>query len=412
MRISTLQSFNLSLAQMQKGQTELARVQEQVSTGKQILRPSDDPVATARVLKLELELARHDKFGENIDATERRLQLEEITLDQINTATDRMRELALQAGNGTINDSNRATIAGELRQLQEHVLGMMNTQDSGGEYLFGGGKGFEQPFEKQGDNSFVYNGDDGQRLIQVGPQLKVATTDSGRSVFNVIPDDIAVKTLGATADTGAVTVSVTDPTTSDFREFADQYGDVTLSITNITAGPPDTYDYELLDSAGVSITGPTAATVGTPVEFGGLSIDYQGAVPAADLGPVTLRAEQGRHSILSTLEELATLLETPVTDKISQQALLDGVGKALSELDVAKEGNLKVRTQLGARMNVLESAGESNADVKLFNESALSSLQDLDYAEAITRFTLQETALQAAQATFSRVSQLSLFNYL
>ncbi len=412
MRISTQQIFTNAVSQMQQGQSELAQTQERIASGKQLLRPSDDPVAAAQILKLEREISRSDKFDGNIDVSQRRLQLEELTLNQIDTAADRLRELTVQAGSATLSSADRSSIANEVSGLQDMMLSLMNTQDVQGEYLFAGSQGGTQPFVRNNDGSFSYQGDDNQRFIQIGAELQIASTDAGAELFQVIADDIGVRPLGAAADVAALSVSVTDPSDGVFQAFSELNGDVTLNITNISAGVPGSYDYQLLDSAGNSLTGPTTAAVGTPVEFGGLSFDYTGSVPAADLGPVKLRAQQDQHSLLQTAETLITALQTPITDQASRDAFRATLVKVGDELDVAKEGSLKAITQLGSRLNTLDSAREVNADFKLFTETTLSQLEDLDYAAAISEFSLQELALQASQATFSRVSSLSLFNYL
>ncbi|MDX2421371.1 MAG: flagellar hook-associated protein FlgL, partial [Amphritea sp.] len=165
MRISTQQQYLKAADNMQQSQVKLANLQEQITTGKKLVNPSDDPVAAAQVIKLERELAQSEKYEDNIDVTERRLELEDTILSDINIAVDRMRELAVQAGNGVLGDQDRASISSELYQLTDYVAGLMNTQDSEGEYLFAGSKGSTQPYVASGDGSYEYMGDDGQRMI-------------------------------------------------------------------------------------------------------------------------------------------------------------------------------------------------------------------------------------------------------
>ncbi len=150
MRISTQQQFLSSIDNMQRSQSNIADLQEQISTGKRLRNPSDDPVGAAQLVKLERELSQYNKYDDNINVTKRRLEQEDSILDSINIATDRMRELTISAGSDTINDADRATIAQELDQLVEYVAGLMNTQDAQGEYLFAGNKGGEAPYVKQG----------------------------------------------------------------------------------------------------------------------------------------------------------------------------------------------------------------------------------------------------------------------
>ena len=193
MRISTQQQFLSSIDNMQRSQSKIADLQEQISTGKRLRNPSDDPVGAAQLVKLERELSQYNKYDDNINVTKRRLEQEDSILDSINIATDRMRELTISAGSDTINDADRATIAQELDQLVEYVAGLMNTQDAQGEYLFAGNKGGEAPYVKQGDGSYEYVGDDGQRLIQVGSDLFVPSNDSGEALFESIEGPLQIE---------------------------------------------------------------------------------------------------------------------------------------------------------------------------------------------------------------------------
>ena len=270
MRVSSLQIFNNGVRNIQNGQTNIANLQNQISTGKKLVRPSDDPVAAAQILKLQRELTTTETYTENITVSERRLSLEELTLQQINDASDRIKELAIQANNGSLNAQDRVGIAGEINEMKGFILGLMNTKDAQGEYLFAGAKGKTQPFVDDGTGSFVYRGDDNVRMIQVGPEAFTQSTDSGRDIFQTV--QVAEATAQAPIPSG-YSISVSDPEV--FRNYVNSNGrgDLTLQVVAGT-NPGDDATYTLLDSSGNPVKGVsgnnitgTVSASGAPVEL-------------------------------------------------------------------------------------------------------------------------------------------------
>ena len=188
MRISTSQMQQLGVDAMLKQQSTLSRTQQQLATGRRILSPSDDPVAAARVLDLNQTLEQAQQYNRNAQVVEQRLRLEEAVLENATDVIQRAYELSIQANNATVDAEARAGIAVEIGQLLEGMLGLANTKDANNEYLFGGLKRSTQPVTDNGAGVFTYNGDQGQRQLQVGPSRQVADGDSGFYVFMDVPD--------------------------------------------------------------------------------------------------------------------------------------------------------------------------------------------------------------------------------
>ena len=103
MRISTIQAFNNGVQGLQKNYANAIRTQEQISTGNRILTPADDPVASVRLLQLEQQQSVLGQYKENLTAAKNGLAQEEVTLNSVNTVLQRVRELAVQAGNGALS---------------------------------------------------------------------------------------------------------------------------------------------------------------------------------------------------------------------------------------------------------------------------------------------------------------------
>ena len=180
-------------------------------------------------------------------------------------------------------------------------MALANTKDANGDYLFAGFQTQTAPFSTNGSGTYTYSGDQGQRLLQVGPTRQVPVGDSGLEIFMKIAD---------AAGTG--------------------FQDVFTSLYN-------------------------------------LAIDLEANAPR---------------------------------------------GRSLTELDNAVENILGVRAQAGARLNAIDREREVNDSMLFELEQARSAVEDIDFAEAASRLSRQSLVLEAAQQSFVRVQNLSLFNFL
>lgn len=158
-------------------------LQEQVSTGKVDLRPSQDLVAAARRSAAAEMLERTERHQSNLIAAQGRLGLADDVLGQVGNAVTRLQELALQGANGTLGASDRTTIAAEVRQLREVLVGLANTRDGQGQALFGGYRTQGDPFLPDADGAIVYHGDAGTHAVQVSDNRRLPTGIDGQTAF-------------------------------------------------------------------------------------------------------------------------------------------------------------------------------------------------------------------------------------
>ena len=343
MRISTSWNHQLGVNAILDQQSKLSETQMKLSTGKRILTPSEDPAAAVRLLDLDQVTKQTEQYQDNIAMARQRLTLEETNIQDVVDTLFRIRTLTVQGLNDTNTQPDRAAIAAELDQLNEHMLGIANTKNANGEYIFAGyatgtlpysrGPAFEPLKAADGTNintpsiySYPYAGDRNQRDIQIGPSRQVADGNFGEQVFgkNLIPADI---------------------------------------------DPNDTT--KLLD--------PTK----TP------------------------------ENLFEIVSKISALLKADVPDKeVDQVKHLNALEEGLGQLDQRLETAVTVQTTVGARMNALDRQESTNADYILDMKTVTSEIGDLDYAEAISQFNLQNVSLQAAQQAYTRVQNLSLFNYL
>jgi len=300
MRISTSLIFQQGVNAMLDQQTALAKTQQQLATGQRILKPSDDPSAATRVLELDQLVDTLQQYQRNSDYGEARLKLEESVLSDVGDVLQRVRELAVRANNDTLSAGDRNAIAVEVRTSLDAVLQLANSTDATGEYLFSGYQTGTQPFSDNGAGSFSYNGDQGERSLQIGPTRQVSVGDSGDQVFMRVDDG-----AGGVSDMFSVL-----------------------------------YDFAL----DLEANNPSTTT--------------------------------------------------------------------LTRLDSAIDEVLTTRASIGARLNTIDSQRNMNDSFDLLLQQNRSALEDLDYAEAVSRFERQLLALQASQQSFIKIEGLSLFNYL
>ncbi len=399
MRISTLQAFNNGVAGLQRNYANATRTQEQISTGNRILTPADDPVASVRLLQLEQQRNVLSQYNANLTAAKNSLTQEEVTLNSVNTVLQRVRELAVQAGNGALDPQDRKSIAAELGEREDELLSLMNTRNARGEYLFAGFQGKTQPFVRGADGSYSYEGDEGQRKLQIASSLNIPISDNGKSVFeNVInAGRLSAKT---TITPSALTIS--DPLVSDEVAFA-ELGGMQIEF----GASPNERSYTMTDGKGTTRTGildddPDAEN---KLVFGGVTL-FIGGVPSPG-ETITLVSGNPKQSILDTIANLRTALENPAS---SNTDIRDAVAVGLTNLDHGMVSVDAARGNIGARLNVIETTQTDNEDVTLVNKSVQAELKELDYAEALSRLSFQTVILEAAQQSYVKISGLNLFN--
>jgi flagellar hook-associated protein 3 FlgL len=178
----------------------LFKLQQQLSTGKKIQQPSDDPLATTQIMKFDRVIARTEQFLENITVSERRLSYEETTVDSVVTSLQRVQEIAIRANSGSMSDNDRNILADELGEILDHVKSLINTQDAQGEYMFAGLKGATEPYVlNSARDAYLYQGDDGARHLDIGENATIQATDPGSRFFgdsseNVLNSILELKT--------------------------------------------------------------------------------------------------------------------------------------------------------------------------------------------------------------------------
>jgi flagellar hook-associated protein 3 FlgL len=397
MRVALLSMQQGFIDALNRRQTEMSRLQEQLATGQRFTRAGQDPTGAARMLGVDSALAANAQFVRNIGQAVGRLNIEESVLAEAGDLLLRLRELAIQAANGPMSAESRAAIATEVRERRAQLLALANTRDGNGEYLFAGHSTGTLPFAEQG-GTVQYRGDQGRREVQIGADRLIADGDNGAAVMMQVPNGNGVfRVTGSVANAGTLLLgdrSVIDPT---------QYDGGSYSIVFVTAG-----SWEVRDaSAAVVASGAYAS--GAAITFRGLSVVVSGAAAAGDGFAV---APSGQQSVFATVDALLAALAAPDGGATARAALANDLSNFLIDVDQAFGSLSDTRSGVGARLSVLESQEDLLGAATLELRRVQSAVLDTDYADALTRLQQQLISLEAAQQAFARTAQLSIFNYL
>jgi flagellar hook-associated protein 3 FlgL len=402
MRVSSLGFSMGSVSAMLDQQSALAKLQNQVALGTRVTSPADDPIAAVHILELQRAQSESEQFAKNSTLAKNRLSLEEQSMVDVGNVMTRVRELMVQAGNvGTLSNNDRLSIATELAARLDELQDVANRQDGNGEYLYSGYATKTKPFSGGDGTPISYVADQGERQLAISTTQRVADSHNGFDVFIDIPE-------GNGTFATAVNMANTGSGAIDIGSVVDRSAwvpdDYTITFTSATT-------YEVTDTAtptpNVVTTG--TYTAGSAIQFNGVSVTITGTPAVGD----TFSVEQSRsEDIFDTIGDVIAILRQPAGNAVANAKLSSTLSGSLQQLDQATDHFLGVRAQIGVRLATLDSVDGSREAMDIDLASSLSDLRDLDYAQALTKMNQQLVGLQAAQLSYTKISGLSLFNYL
>jgi flagellar hook-associated protein 3 FlgL len=406
MRISTKSIYESATTQLNTLQSNMARTQTQLATNKRMLTAADDPIASARALEVTQSKSLNNQYATNRSNANSTLSLVEGALSDSGDLLMDVQTLVVQAGNGTLSKADRLMIATEIEGRMQDLLGVANTADGAGGYLFSGYRGTTVPFI-QTDTGANYQGDQGQRKLQVGSSRSIAISDSGSSIFeNNRTGNGSYQTVVDPNNKGtgvAVTGSVSDTSKLTGHNYTLQFS---------VSGNPAVTTYSVIDGSGTP-AGPLPTNepyvAGKQITFDGTSFSITGEPANGDKFEVK---PSQKESIFTTLTSLVGALREAGEDKTSLATLSNKLNTAHEGLKSSLDNILTVRASVGSRMKELDYLDNSGSDLGIQYDATLSKLQDLDMVKAISQYATQQQTLEAAQKSFKTMSGLSLFNYI
>ena len=427
MRISTVTMFDQSVASMNRQQGDFLKVGQQIATGRRVVNPSDDPQAASRAVGVSQAQAVTQQYADARVSARNSLSQSESVLNSVSDAVTSAKTLLVQASSDTLSDADRQSVASELRGIYETMIGQANATDGNGRYLFGGYKDDSPPFARTTDGGVSgtqYNGDANVRAQRIDASREMPVTDNGAAIFQsvasgagyvaraeregAIATDISLGTQeGYLRNEGSVSFSGPsriDPNDPDFGsiftlQFSEDAG--TMKVSAIDADDNIVLTEQDYES-------------GVVLSFGGISITLEGQPVAGD--QIQLRpadADEANQDLFKSLKDAIDVLELDQQGTAENRAhYRNTLSSVMREFDNSLDNVLTVRASVGARLNELDVVDAVGGNRSLNYEQTMSDLVDLDYAEAISDYSLRQVGLQASHKAFVDIKGMSLFDYL
>jgi len=400
MRVSSSTLFSSNVSVLGQLQTQLQQTQQQIASGHRAM----DPAAATRAMEITQSDAMNTQYAANRGTAIDTLSLADGNLQSVTSLLQDVRDAVVGAGNGSLNNTDRKNIATGLSGRLQELIGLANSKDGLGNYLFAGFQSKAQPFVDTPAGVVGYFGDDGQHNVQASAGRQIASSDSGADVFMRVKNGNGTfATQAAPANTGsgvASAGSVSNPALLTGNNYSVSF--------SVVAGVPPVTTYDVTNTTtGLAVAGMTAQPYvsGQAISFDGLQFDIQGTPANNDAFTVSPSANE---SMFKTISDLVNALNTPVVGANLTNSLKSG----LNQLDNALNNIGTIRASVGSRLNEIDALQSAGTDLGLQFKQMLSGLQDVDYTKAISDMTQQQMSLQAAQQSFAKIANLSLFNYL
>lgn len=318
MRISTSTLYSENVTTLNQLQVQIAQTQQQVSTGKRILNPADDPAAAARVVELGQSDSANTQYMTNRTAALNTLSLSEGILQSVTTLLQDAKTAAVNAGNSAMSQADRRSIANDLQGRFQELLGLANSSDGTGSYLFSGAQGSVQPFASTAAG-VVYQGDDIKRNVQVSASRQLAATDVGNDIF------MRVRNGNGTFVTASSTAAQTLSTNASIAAGAPGSTVTVASTNSLVVGMPISGGGFPAGTTVASIVNGTTFTTSAPaavvpaaaqtIQFGGANAGSGVVSPGVVLNPALYNGNKYQISfaVSATVPPVTTYTVTDVT---------------------------------------------------------------------------------------------------
>jgi flagellar hook-associated protein 3 FlgL len=396
MRISTANAYNSAIDALMQRQDELTTTQMQLTTGLRVNAPGDDPAAAAQAERALAAQSRTTAMQRAVDASNNSMTLTESALGNAGSLLQQVSQDLVEAGNGSLSDADRASIASQLSGLRAQLLTVANSTDGSGNYLFGGQGSTQTPFI-DAPGGVQYVGVSGQTSSAAGNTLPLAI--DGRSAWTQAPTGNGVFQASAITSNGSAWIdagSVTD---------ASQLTGATYAINFTVSGGSTTYSI-LKDGQPTSATN-MAFTPGQAVQIDGMQATITGAPANGDSFQLAPSTPTG--NVFNVLDQAITALQTPGRSP-AQVAQANAI--AMTNVSSVMNQLSSARSAAGSVMNSITNLTSSLSSQSVSEQTALSNAQDLNMTQALSSFQNQQTGYQAALKAYSMVQGLSMFNYI
>lgn len=404
MRIATSTYFNSALAAIENQRASVSALNSQLATGRSVNQPSDDPVAFTNAQSLGSRVTALAQYKTDNAQLSADLGLGSQTLNQILNVVNSVTAIAVQAANSTTNAQNRTALAGQVTSLQSELLGLANSQNGNGVYLFGGSRGSVTPFLQQPDGSVAYAGDDAVQSTHTAQNQTAASLLDGGVLAQSLDGNGYAALSASDGNTGSATATLdgvsSTPAATAFRESATPY---TIAFATVSGQLGYT-----VTRGGATVSSGVYAP-GLSLTLSGMDVAFAGEPAAGDTFTLSPSQPLG---VFDTLQQLIGALNQPVGTAATNALNTQRMNGVLADLSQATTGILSLQSKVGVTMRALNDANNANANESNADQSATTSDVAADVPAVMTAIAEQTDSLNAAMTAFGRLSQLTLFNYI
>ncbi len=413
LRIGTANFYTQSASTMDQNQAALNKTQQELASGLQYQTPADNPGQAANIDALQTLQSQLGQYLKNIQTASGQLSSVDTTLGSITNTVQSIRSLVVQAGDGTLTQANRQAIATQMTQQMNALLGLMNSKNTLGQYMFGGSQAAVPPYASGANGVYAYQGNQVQSVSALSDQVQVPTTLDGSSIFDAIPAvSKTFMTTASSSNTGNPPGIISAGTVTDQTTFDANYPSNYKIVFNPSSAstPPGLQNFSVYNAdSGHPVLQNITYSAGASINFNGLSVSISGN-PA--VGDAFIVHSSPNQSLLTTVQNAIQGFNSLSNSSADSATLSTLIANTLGNLDHAVASISEAQAQIGAAQNTTSEAQTVNASVTLSVTGTLSNLTNVDYAQASSQLSLQQTVLQASQQSFVRIAGLSLFTYM
>lgn len=396
-RISTIESLQGTLSNLQSLQAKTFEAQERLTTMMRVSKASDDPAAAARAERARAVMMRNESTQRSVDASTNAMTLAESALGEAMELIQQARELAVQAGNASYTDAERRNLATQLREIRLQLMGVANRTDGGDGYIFSGQGAPGAPFV-DAPGGVRYTGSGGTMAVSGGSEPLPLTLDGGFTWLSASTGNGVFETSNVNSSTAWIDEgTVSDPSNLNEPYTIDFYDDNGTTRYTVTRGDGTT----AVDGAYVD---------GQAIEIDGLTVTINGSPQVGD--QFGIAQSEADLSVFDAMDALIGVLDAPADQPRSDAEVTQAVQQGLRDLDQVMFHMEGSRGLVGETLNRLEGFTTRLADSTLAAETARSNAEDLDMTKGITEFETLQTTYSAALQSYSMVQRLSLFDYI
>ena len=422
MRISSSQYFTMNVETMSNQQASLANMYAQISSGKALQTAADNPLGAAQAVALTSQAANLAQYATNQSSALTSLQQEDSTLSSVTNVMQSIQSLVVNAGNGTLNDTDNSALATQLQGYRSTLMTLANTTDANGNCIFAGFQGGSKPFTNNASGiGATYDGGPGQRQVQISDTRTINVADAGSAIFqSVSSNESSPVSSGSAANTGSGTIGPASVSNSSDPANSLIY---TITFGTTTTGtPPTSVSSYSITSSDPSTTPPTVTAPTTPTPYtagGNITVGSQtvaiSGTPASGDTFTVAPANTGNTSdtdIFATLDSLVAALKQPADSATAQATLQNALTTAGSKISNTYNNVLTTQTAVGGREQEVTATQTAMQTTSTQTANNLADLVSVNLPSAISQYEMTQTSLQAAQQAFAQIQKMSLFNYL